>query len=136
MCSTRWATPTLGLITSFHYSAAHDSPENSAFLKSYAAANDAKVGRPNFMAAAGYDTMAAIYEAVRKGGDADGDKAMAALKGYKWVSPRGPVMIDADTRDIVQTVYIRKVEKKDGKLANVEFDKVENVKDPARKPRR
>jgi branched-chain amino acid transport system substrate-binding protein len=124
--------PTLGLITSFHYSAAHDSPENSAFLKNYAAANDAKVGRPNFMAAAGYDTMAAIYEAVRKGGDADGDKAMAALRGYKWMSPRGPVMIDADTRDIVQTVYIRKVEKKDGKLANVEFDKVENVKDPGK----
>ena len=124
--------PALGLITSFHYSAAHDSPENSAFLKNYAAANDAKLGRPNFMAAAGYDTMAAIYEAVRKGGDADGDKAMAALKGYKWVSPRGPVMIDADTRDIVQTVYIRKVEKKDGKLANVEFDKVENVKDPGK----
>jgi len=124
--------PTLGLITAFHYSAAHDSPENAAFLKNYAAANDAKVGRPNFMAAAGYDTMAAIYEAVRKGGDVDADKAMAALKGYKWVSPRGPVMIDADTRDIVQTVYIRKVEKKDGKLANVEFDKVENVKDPGK----
>ena len=124
--------PTLGLITAFHYSAAHDSPENAAFLKNYAAANAAKVGRPNFMAAAGYDTMAAIYEAVRKGGDVDADKAMAALKGYKWVSPRGPVMIDADTRDIVQTVYIRKVEKKDGKLANVEFDKVENVKDPGK----
>ena len=84
--------PTLGLITAFHYSAAHDSPENATFLKAYAAANDPKVGRPNFMAAAGYDTMAAIYEAVRKGGDADGDKAMAALKGYKWVSPRGAVM--------------------------------------------
>ena len=122
--------PTLGLITSFHYSAAHDSPENAAFLKAYAAANDAKVGRANFMAAAGYDTMAAIYEAIRKGGDADGDKAMAALKGYKWVSPRGPVMIDPDTRDIVQNVYIRKVEKKDGKLWNVEFDKIESVKDP------
>ena len=120
--------PTLGLITSFHYSAAHDSPENAAFLKAYAAANDAKVGRANFMAAAGYDTMAAIYEAIRKGGDADGDKAMAALKGYKWVSPRGPVMIDPDTRDIVQNVYIRKVEKKDGKLWNVEFDKIEKVK--------
>jgi branched-chain amino acid transport system substrate-binding protein len=124
--------PTLGLITSFHYSAAHDSAENTAFLKSYAAANDPKVGRANFMAAAGYDTMAVIFEAVRKGGDADGDKAMAALKGYKWVSPRGPVMIDPETRDIVQTVYIRKVEKKDGKLANVEFDKIENVKDPGK----
>jgi len=124
--------PTLGLITSFHYSAAHDSPENAAFLKAYAAANDAKVGRANFMAAAGYDTMAAIYEAIRKGGDADGDKAMAALKGYKWVSPRGPVMIDPDTRDIVQNVYIRKVEKKDGKLWNVEFDKIADVKDPGK----
>jgi len=124
--------PTLGLITAFHYSAAHDSPENATFLKAYAAANDPKVGRPNFMAAAGYDTMAAIYEAVRKGGDADGDKAMAALKGYKWVSPRGAVMIDPETRDIVQTVYIRKVEKKDGKLANVEFDKIESVKDPGK----
>jgi branched-chain amino acid transport system substrate-binding protein len=124
--------PTLGMVTSFHYSAAHDSPENATFLKAYAAANDPKVGRPNFMAAAGYDTMAAIYEAVRKGGDADGDKAMAALKGYKWVSPRGPVMIDPETRDIVQTVYIRKVEKKDGKLANVEFDKIPDVKDPGK----
>ena len=124
--------PTLGLITSFHYSAAHASPENAAFLKAYAEANDAKVGRANFMAAAGYDTMAAIYEAVRKGGDADGDKAMAALKGYKWMSPRGPVMIDPDTRDIVQNVYIRKVEKKDGKLWNVEFDKIADVKDPGK----
>jgi len=126
--------PTLGMITSFHYSAAHDSAENAEFLKNYAAANDPKVGRANFMAAAGYDTMAAIYEAVRKGGDTDADKAMAALKGYKWVSPRGPVMIDPETRDIVQTVYIRKVEKKDGKLANVEFDKIENVKDPGKEP--
>ena len=125
--------PTLGLITSFHYSAAHESPENAAFLKNYAAANDPKVGRANFMAAAGYDTMAAIFEVVRKtNGDVDGDKAMAALKGYKWMSPRGPVMIDPDTRDIVQTVYIRKVEKKDGKLVNVEFDKIVDVKDPGK----
>jgi len=125
--------PTLGLITSFHYSAAHESAENATFLKNYAAANDAKVGRANFMAAAGYDTMAAIFEVVRKtNGDVDGDKAMAALKGYKWMSPRGPVMIDPDTRDIVQTVYIRKVEKKDGKLANVEFDKIVDVKDPGK----
>jgi branched-chain amino acid transport system substrate-binding protein len=125
--------PTLGLITSFHYSAAHESAENAAFLKNYAAANDAKVGRANFMAAAGYDTMAAIFEVVRKtNGEVDGDKAMAALKGYKWMSPRGPVMIDPDTRDIVQTVYIRKVEKKDGKLANVEFDKIVDVKDPGK----
>jgi branched-chain amino acid transport system substrate-binding protein len=125
--------PTLGMITSFHYSAAHDSPENAAFLKNFAAANDPKVGKPNFMAAAGYDTMAVIYEIVKKtGGDVDGDKAMAALKGFKWTSPRGPVMIDPETRDIVQTVYIRKVEKKDGKLENVEFDKIADVKDPGK----
>jgi branched-chain amino acid transport system substrate-binding protein len=125
--------PTLGMITSFHYSAAHESAENAAFLKAYAAANDPKVGQANFMAAAGYDTMAVIYEVVKKtNGEVDGDKAMAALKGYKWVSPRGPVMIDGETRDIVQTVYIRRVEKKDGKLANVEFDKIENVKDPGK----
>lgn len=125
--------PTLGIITSFHYSAAHESAENAAFLKAYAAANDPKVGQANFMAAAGYDTMAVIYEVVKKtNGEVDGDKAMAALKGYKWVSPRGPVMLDAETRDIVQTVYIRKVEKKDGKLANVEFDKIVDVKDPGK----
>jgi branched-chain amino acid transport system substrate-binding protein len=125
--------PTLGLITSFHYSAAHDSPENAAFLKAYADANDAKLGAPNFMAAAGYDTMQVIYEVAKKlGGNIDGDKAMAVIKGMKWTSPRGPVAIDADTRDITQTVYIRKVEKKNGKLANVEFDKIADVKDPGK----
>jgi branched-chain amino acid transport system substrate-binding protein len=126
--------PTLGMITAFHYSAAHKSPENDAFLKAYAAANDAKVGAPNFMAAAGYDTMHVIYEVAKKlNGNIDGDKAMAAIKGMKWTSPRGPVMIDPDTRDIEQTVYIRKVEKVNGKLANVEFDKIPDVKDPGKK---
>jgi branched-chain amino acid transport system substrate-binding protein len=127
--------PVLGMITAFHYSAAHESPENTAFLKAYAAANDAKLGKPNFMTAAGYDTMAVIYEIVRKvggTGDIDADKAMSVLKGYKWVSPRGPVMIDPETRDIVQNVYIRKVEKKGGQLANVEFDKIPDVKDPGK----
>jgi branched-chain amino acid transport system substrate-binding protein len=125
--------PTLGMITAFHYSAAHDSPENAAFQKAYAEANDAKLGSPNFMAAAGYDTMHVIYEVVKKvPGDIDGDKAMAAIKGMKWTSPRGPVSIDPETRDITQTIYIRKVEKKNGKLANVEFDKIADVKDPGK----
>jgi len=125
--------PTLGMITAFHYSAAHDSPENAAFQKAYAEANDAKLGSPNFMTAAGYDTMHVIYEVVKKvGGDIDGDKAMAAIKGMKWTSPRGPVSIDPETRDITQTIYIRKVEKKNGKLANVEFDKIADVKDPGK----
>ena len=126
--------PTLGVITAFHYSAAHKSPENDAFLKAYAAANDPKIGAPNFMAAAGYDTMHVIYEVAKKlNGNIDSDKAMAAIKGMKWTSPRGPVEIDPETRDIDQTVYIRKVEKVGGKLANVEFDKIPDVKDPGKK---
>jgi branched-chain amino acid transport system substrate-binding protein len=123
---------TLGVITSFHYSAAHNSPENKAFLKNFADANPG-AGRPNFMAVAAYDGMAAIYEVANKlGGKIDGDKAMAVLKGMKINSPRGPITIDPQTRDVVQTVYIRKVEKVNGELYNVEFDKFENMKDPGK----
>src|SRR5216683_539377 len=124
--------PTLGLVTSFHYSASHNSPENMAFKKAYAEANGTTL-RPNFMAAAGYDGMAAIYEAVRKtNGSTDGDKIMAALKGMKLTSPRGAIMIDPETRDVVQTVYIRKVEKTAGGLYNMEFDKFPDQKDPGK----
>jgi len=120
---------TLGVITTFHYSAAHKSPENEAFLKSFASANPGS-GRPNFMAVAAYDGMAAIYEVSRKlNGNIDGDKAMAILKGMKLNSPRGPIEIDPVTRDIVQTVYVRKVEQVGNELYNVEFDKFANVKD-------
>ena len=123
---------TMGLITSFHYSAAHDSPENKAFLKAYTDANGTKL-RPNFMACAGYDGMAAIAEALKKTqGSTDPDQFIAALKGMKLMSPRGPIMIDPDTRDIVQTVYIRRVEKVDGALYNIEFDKFPDVKDPGK----
>lgn len=123
---------TLGVITSFHYSAAHNSPENKAFLKNFADANPG-AGRPNFMAVAAYDGMAAIYEVAGKlGGKIDADKAMAVLKGMKINSPRGPITIDPQTRDVVQTVYIRKVEKVNGELYNVEFDKFENMKDPGK----
>ena len=125
-------TPTLGMITSFHYSADHKSPENDAFKKAYAEANGTKM-RPNFMAAAGYDGMALIYEALKKtNGATDSDKLVAAMKGAKWMSPRGPVMIDPETRDIVQTVYIRKVEKVGNELYNVEFDKFPDQKDPGK----
>ncbi|HXX86602.1 MAG TPA: ABC transporter substrate-binding protein [Casimicrobiaceae bacterium] len=124
--------PTLGLITSFHYSAAHSSPENDAFKRAYAEVNGDKL-RPNFMAAAGYDGMAAIYEALKKtNGSTDADKLIAALKGMKLTSPRGPIMIDPETRDVVQTVYIRKVEKVGGGLYNVEFDKFPDQKDPGK----
>jgi branched-chain amino acid transport system substrate-binding protein len=124
--------PTLGLITSFHYSAAHDSPENKAFLKAYTETNGTKL-RANFMACAGYDGMAAIAEALKKtGGSVDPDRFVGAIKGMKLMSPRGAIMIDPETRDIVQTVYIRRVEKIDGILYNIEFDKFPDVKDPGK----
>jgi branched-chain amino acid transport system substrate-binding protein len=123
---------TLGIVTSFHYSYAHDSPENKAFLKAYVEANGTKM-RPNFMACAGYDGMAAIAEALKKtNGSTDPEALMAAFKGMKLTSPRGTIMIDPDTRDIVQTVYIRRVEKVNGTLVNVEFDKFPDVKDPGK----
>jgi len=124
--------PTLGLITSFHYSAAHDSPENKAFVKAYVETNGTRL-RPNFMACAGYDGMAAIAEALKKtGGSVDAERFLAALRGLRLTSPRGPIMIDPETRDIVQTVYIRRVEKIDGLLYNVEFDRYPDVKDPGK----
>ena len=88
---------------------------------------------PNFLAVGGYDGMHLIYEALKKAaGKTDGDSLIAAAKGMKWESPRGPVMIDPETRDIVQTIYIRRVQKVGNELVNVEFDKVENVKDPVK----
>ena len=123
--------PTLGMITSFHYSAAHDSPENAAFLKAYADGERSEARQPQLHGGGRLRHDAVIYEVAKKlGGNIDGDKAMAAIKGMKWTSPRGPVMIDPETRDITQTVYIRKVEKKDGKLSNVEFDKIAERQGP------
>ena len=87
--------------------------------------------RPNFMAVGAYDGMALIYHALEKTkGATDGDALMAAMKGASWMSPRGPVSIDPETRDIVQTIYVRKVEKVDGQLYNVEFGSIPAVKDP------
>src|SRR5690606_17334863 len=97
----------LGMITSFHYSQAHDSPENAAFVKAYAQAYPGV--RPNMVAVAAYDGMRLIREVLEKtGGDAGGEAFMAAVKDLQWTSPRGPVRIDPETRDIVQNVYIRK----------------------------
>ena len=124
--------PVVGVITSHHYSAHHDSPENKAFVKAFNEVNK-DLKRPNFMAVGGYDGMAAIAEVVKKlGNKIDGDKAMEILKSVKLASPRGPISIDPATRDIVQTVYIRKVEKRGNEYWNVEFDKFENVKDPGK----
>ena len=122
----------LGLITSHHYSYAHPSAKNQKFVKDFAAQFGTSL-RPNYFAVTAYDAMAAIDLALTKTkGDASGDKMMAALKGMRFESPRGEIEIDALTRDIVQTVYIRKTEKVDGKLVNVEFDKFDKVKDPAK----
>ncbi len=90
--------------------------------------------RPNFISVGGWDGMHLIYEALKKtNGSTDGDALMAAMKGMAWESPRGPISIDPETRDIVQNIYMRKVEKVNGELYNVEFDKVDAVKDPMKK---
>jgi branched-chain amino acid transport system substrate-binding protein len=119
----------LGLITSHHYSAAHPSEMNKKFVADFQKANNNK--RPNFMGVSGYDGMAVLYKALEKTkGDANGDALVAAMKGLAWESPRGPISIDPATRDIVQNIYVRKVEKKDGELYNVEFQTFEAVKKP------
>jgi branched-chain amino acid transport system substrate-binding protein len=121
----------LGLITSFHYSEAHKSPENKAYTEAYYKAYPKD--RPNFMSMGGYDGMHLIAEVLKKtGGNADAEKFIEAAKGMKWTSPRGPISIDPATRDIVQTIYIRKVERVAGKLQNVEFDQVNEFKDPGK----
>jgi branched-chain amino acid transport system substrate-binding protein len=121
--------PAVGVVTSFHYSAAHNSPENKAYVSGMAAANGGM--RANFHSVGGYDGMHLIYEAVKKAGaSADGEKLVEAMKGMSWTSPRGPMTIDPASRDPIQTVYIRRVEMIDGKPWSVEFDKFEKVKDP------
>jgi branched-chain amino acid transport system substrate-binding protein len=121
--------PALGVITSHHYSAAHDSPENRAFAQAFR--QGAPAMRPNFMAVGGFDGMALIAEALRQtGGATEGERLLEAMRGRSWTSPRGPVTIDAGTRDIVQDIYIRRVERRDGELWNVEFDRVAQVRDP------
>ncbi|TPE51685.1 ABC transporter substrate-binding protein [Amaricoccus solimangrovi] len=124
--------PALVAITGFHYSAAHDSEANKAFVEAFQKANPGM--RPNFMAVGGYDGMALLYQALEKtGGDSDGTALIEAMKGLSWESPRGPVSIDPETRDIVQNVYMRRVERgADGELWNVEFETFEAVKDPAK----
>jgi branched-chain amino acid transport system substrate-binding protein len=121
--------PALGVISSHHYSAAHASPENKAYFDGFTRANPGM--RPNFHSVGGYDGAHLIYEALKRtAASTDGEKLVNAMKGLAWVSPRGPMSIDPATRDVVQTVYIRKCELVGGKPYNVEFDKVENVKDP------
>jgi len=121
----------LGVVTSHHYSAAHKSAANQKFVQAFGAAN--KGMRPNFMAVGGYDGMRVIAKAIEATrGKGDGNALLAAMKGQVFESPRGPVLIDAQTRDIVQDVYTRKVERVGGQLWNVEFDTLKAVKDPGK----
>jgi branched-chain amino acid transport system substrate-binding protein len=118
----------LGIITVANYDFNHDSPLNREYVKAF---NDEFHRNPDFFSVGGYDGTHLIYAALEKtGGKADGDSLIAAAKGMSWESPRGPILIDPETRDIVQTVYIRRVEKVGNELRNVEFDKELNVKDP------
>lgn len=118
----------IGTVTSLFYSAAHASPENSAYVAAFEAANAGM--RPNHMSVTGYDGMHLIYATLEKTkGAAKGDVFMQAVKGLSWVSPRGPMTIDPKTRDPIQDIYIRKVERVNGHLFNVEFDRIPQVLD-------
>jgi branched-chain amino acid transport system substrate-binding protein len=118
----------LGMITAGPYSAAHDSALNKAYVAGIQKANGF---RPDFVSLGGYDGLHLIYEALKKtGGNSEGEALIAAMKGMAWESPRGPVSIDPDTRDIVSNIYIRKVVKIDGQLWSQEFETYPNVKDP------
>jgi branched-chain amino acid transport system substrate-binding protein len=120
----------LGAITTQHYSTAHDSPENKAFVEAFKKANPNM--RPNFMAVGGYDGMHLIYEGLKKTNGTGGQSLIDAMKGLSWTSPRGPVSIDPQTRDIIQNIYVRKVERVNGELYNVEFATIASVKDPVK----
>ena len=125
----------LGVVTSHHYSTAHPSALNKKFVEAFQKAN--KGMRPNFMAVGGYDGMHVIYEALKAakatpGANPTGEALLAAMKGQIFESPRGQMFIDAQTRDVVHNMYLRKVEKKDGQLYNVEFDVIKDMKDPGK----
>ena len=121
----------LGLVTSHPYSASHNSALNKKFVESFMKQSSGI--RPNFFGVAAYDGMRVIYEAIKATkGKGDGQALVDAMKGQIFESPRGPIYIDAQTRDIVQNVYIRRVERVNGQLYNMEFDVLKDVKDPGK----
>jgi branched-chain amino acid transport system substrate-binding protein len=120
----------LGILTAWHYDFTQDNPLNAQFVKVH---NELHKRNPDLFSLGGFDGMRAIYEALKKtNGDTNGQKLVDAAKGLAWQSPRGPISIDPETRDIVQTIYIRRVEKVNGVNKNVTFDQVEKVKDPVK----
>jgi len=121
----------LGAVTAHQYSAAHPSAANKAYVAAFKKMHNGL--RPNFMSVGGYDGMHLIYEALKKTkGETDGDALVLAMRGMQWESPRGPISIDPATRDIVQNIYVRRIEKVGGELYNVEFATFEAVKDPVK----
>jgi branched-chain amino acid transport system substrate-binding protein len=120
----------VGIITSMYYDYNDDTKLNRDFVAVY---NAEYKRNPDLFAVGGYDGMNLIYEALKKtGGKADGDSLVAAAKGMAWDSPRGPMSIDPATRDVVETVYIRRAEKVNGQIRNVVIAKFDNVKDPVK----
>ena len=117
----------VGVVTAHHYSAAHNSAMNKKFVEAFGKANGGM--RPNFMAVGGYDGMRVIYQAAKTTKGEGGEALLNAMKGQVFESPRGQMYIDAQTRDIVQSVYVRKVEKINGQLWNTEIQTVTDVKD-------
>jgi branched-chain amino acid transport system substrate-binding protein len=118
----------LGVVTAGIYSAAHDSRTNKDYVAAFEKANNM---RPNFISLGGYDGMHLIYEALKKtAGKTDSEALVNAMKGMSWESPRGPISIDPDTREIVQNIYVGKVEKVNGQLYTVQFQTFPAVKDP------
>ncbi|MBV8510543.1 MAG: ABC transporter substrate-binding protein [Xanthobacteraceae bacterium] len=121
----------IGLVSSGIYSTAADRPANKAFLTAWDREYRGKA-IPDFLSADGWDGMAAVFDLIKAtNGKFTGDEAIKFLSTWKTAnSPRGPISIDPETRDIVQNIYMRRTEMKDGKLANIEFDTIPNVKDP------
>lgn len=116
----------LGVLTSDYYSAAHPSELNKKFVADFAKIG--KGARPNFFGVAGYDGMHIVYEAIKATkGVGNGEALLAAMKGLSFESPRGPVTLDAQSRDLIQNIYLRKVTKVNGQLYNVEFDTINDV---------
>ncbi|MCD2512579.1 ABC transporter substrate-binding protein [Comamonas endophytica] len=114
-----------GVVTSYPYSMRHASPLNQQFVAGFQQIAPGHSSRPTIMAVSAYDGMAALYAALKKtGGKSDGPALMQAFKDLAWESPRGPVRLDAQTRDIVQTHYIRRYEKVGAEFGNTEIGKV------------
>ena len=120
----------IGVVTSHHYSASHDSALNKQFVAAFEKANNGM--RPNFMAVGGYDGMRVILEAAKATQGGRGEALLAAMKGQSFESPRGPMKIDPETRDVIHNIYVRKVERVNGQLFNQEFETFKDVKDPGK----